>query len=77
MTEPLYRYPALSLATQVLAIVGLGVARGAIDEVIAMSAERTSATGAPKLGDRVYVQLEIAKVEAELRAARSLVLRSH
>ena len=71
MTEPLYRYPALSLATQVLAIVGLGVARGAIDEVIAMSAERTSATGAPKLGDRVYVQLEIAKVEAELRAARS------
>ena len=71
LTEPLYRYPTLSLATQVLAVVGLGVARGAIDEVIAMSAGRTSVTGAPKLGDRVHVQMEIAKVEAELRAARS------
>src|SRR5690606_10950208 len=27
--------------------------------------------GAPNLGERIYVQLEVAKIEAELRAARS------
>lgn len=71
LDTPLYRYPSLSLATQVLTVVGLGVARAAIDEVINMASGRVSVTGAPNLGDRVYVQLEIAKIEAELRAARS------
>lgn len=71
LDEPLYRYPALAFATQVLAVVALGIARSAIDEVIAMAGGRASVTGAPKLGDRVYVQLEMAKIEAELRAARA------
>lgn len=71
LDTPLYRYPTLALAAQVLSVVGLGIARAAIDEVLAMAAGRTSVTGAPNLGERVYVQLEIAKIEAELRAARS------
>ncbi len=71
LDTPLYRYPSLSLATQVLTVVGLGVARAAIDEVLDMASGRVSVTGAPNLGDRIYVQLEIAKIEAELRAARS------
>lgn len=71
LDTPLYRYPSLSLATQVLTVVGLGVARAAIDEVLDMANGRVSVTGAPNMGDRVYVQLEIAKIEAELRAARS------
>jgi alkylation response protein AidB-like acyl-CoA dehydrogenase len=71
LDNPLYRYPALAFATQVLTVVGLGVARAAIDEVLGMAAGRVSVTGAPNLGDRIYVQLEIAKIEAELRAARA------
>lgn len=71
LDEPLYRYPALAFAAQVLAVVGLGVARGALDEVYAMAGGRASVTGAPQLGDRVYVQLEMAKAEAELRSARA------
>lgn len=71
LDEPLYRYPALSFATQVLAVVGLGVARAALDEVVAMAGGRASVTGAPKLGERIYVQLEMAKAEADLRAARA------
>ena len=71
LTEPLYRYPTLPFATQVLAVVGLGIARAALDEVVAMSVGRASVTGAPKLGDRIHVQLEMAKAEAELRSARS------
>ncbi len=71
LDTPLYRYPALSFATQVLAVVALGLARGAIDELVHMATGRTSATGAPNIGDRVYVQLEIAKCEADLRGARA------
>lgn len=71
LDTPLYRYPALSFATQVLAVVALGVARGAIDELVRMASGRASATGAPNIGDRIYVQLEIARCEADLRAARA------
>lgn len=71
LDTPLYRYPTLAFAAQVLTVVGLGIARAAIDEVLGMAAGRASVTGAPNLGERVYVQLEIAKIEAELRAARA------
>ncbi|HAF55533.1 MAG TPA: acyl-CoA dehydrogenase [Thauera sp.] len=71
LDSPLYRYPTLSFAAQVLTVVGLGIARAAIDEVLGMAVGRASVTGAPNLGERVYVQLEMAKIEAELRAARS------
>jgi alkylation response protein AidB-like acyl-CoA dehydrogenase len=67
----IYRYPSLGLAAQVLAVVGLGIARGALDEVIEMAGGRVSITGAPKLADRGYVQVAIAKAEANLRAARA------
>ena len=72
LDTPLYRYPALSFAAQVLTVVGLGVARAAINEVLNMAAGRKSVTGAPNLGERVYAQLEVAKIEAELRAAVGL-----
>lgn len=71
LDTPLYRYPTLSFAAQVLTVVGLGIARAAIDEVVGMAAGRASVTGAPNLGERVYVQLEMARIEAELRAARA------
>ncbi|HRH75059.1 MAG TPA: hypothetical protein PLM62_18365, partial [Zoogloea sp.] len=69
LDTPLYRYPTLSFAAQVLTVVGLGIGRAAINEVLGMAAGRASVTGAPNLGERIYVQLEIARIEAELRAA--------
>ena len=68
---PVYRYPSMALAAQVLAIVGLGIGRAALDEITAMAAGRGSITGAPVLADRAYVQIEIAKAEAALRSARA------
>lgn len=70
LDEPLYRYPTLAFAAQVLSVVSLGIARAALDELRAMGS-RASVTGAPKLGERVASQLETARLEAELRAARS------
>lgn len=69
--SPLYRYPSMAFAAQVLAIVGIGVARTALDEIIAMAGGRPSITGAPVLADRAYVQSEVAKAEAKLRSARA------
>ncbi|QCY11689.1 acyl-CoA dehydrogenase family protein [Pseudomonas sp. MPC6] len=71
LDEPFFRYPSLSFATQVLSVVGLGVARAALDELSGMASGRISVTGAPSLSDRPLAQVEMAKAEASLRAARS------
>jgi alkylation response protein AidB-like acyl-CoA dehydrogenase len=71
LDRPLYRYPSMAFAAQVLAVVGLGVGRAALDEITAMAGGRGSITGAPLLADRAYVQIEIAKAEAALRSART------
>jgi alkylation response protein AidB-like acyl-CoA dehydrogenase len=71
LDTPLYRYPVMALAAQVLAVVGLGVARSALDTLIEMANARGSITGAPLLADRAYVQNDVAQAEASLRSARS------
>lgn len=71
LDTPLYRYPSMALAAQVLAVVGLGVARASLDFLIGIAGGRTSITGAPTLADRPYVQTDIARAEAELRSARA------
>jgi alkylation response protein AidB-like acyl-CoA dehydrogenase len=50
-------------------VVNLGLARAALDEISRM-AGGSGITGAPKLSDRAYVRIEIAKAEAKLAAAR-------
>ncbi|WP_285320864.1 acyl-CoA dehydrogenase family protein [Pseudarthrobacter sp. lyk4-40-TYG-27] len=69
--EPLYRYPAVAYAAQVLAVVNLGAGRAALDYAIKTGSGRTGITGAPKLADRPYYRMDIAKAEAELRSARA------
>lgn len=71
LDTPLYRYPSMALAAQVLAVVGLGVARASLDFLRELASGRTSITGAPTLADRAYVQADIAKAEAALRSARA------
>lgn len=71
LDSPLYRYPVMSLAAQVLAVVGLGVARAALNTFIEMANGRGSITGAPVLADRAYVQNDVAEAEAKLRSARA------
>ena len=76
LQTPLYRYPAMALAAQVLAIVGVGVGRAALNEITAMAAGTGSITGAPTLADRPYVQSEIARGEAKLRSARAFFYKA-
>jgi alkylation response protein AidB-like acyl-CoA dehydrogenase len=69
--EPLYRYPTLAFASQVLAVVGAGIARTALDYAEEAGAGYAGVTGAPKLADRPYYRTEIASAEASLRSARA------
>ncbi|WP_122564752.1 acyl-CoA dehydrogenase family protein [Pseudomonas viridiflava] len=69
--EPLYRYPSVSYQAQVHAAVNLGLARAALDMVIAMSGSTKTVTGAPRLGDRAYYRSELGKAEAMLRSAQA------
>lgn len=71
LEEPFFRYPSLSFATQVLCIVGIGVAKAAINHLIEMSEGAKSITGAPIIGDRPLTQYQIAQSEAQLQSARS------
>ena len=69
--EPLYRYPTIAYAAQVLAVVNLGIARAALDDVIRVGAGRTGLTGGPRLADRAHYRIGVAKAEADLRSARA------
>lgn len=71
-----FRYPSLSFAAQVLSVTTAGVAREALDCVYQMAEGRKSVTGAPNVGDRAYVQIEMAKAEARLRSARNFFYES-
>lgn len=72
----LFRYPAMALAAQVLAVVALGVGRAAIEELMDYAAGRTSITGAPTLANRPIVQTDLARAEATLRSARAFFYES-
>ncbi|MGW0708383.1 acyl-CoA dehydrogenase family protein [Streptomyces sp. NPDC002643] len=68
--EPLYRYPSVPYAAQVLAVVGLGVARAALDHVIAQGG-RSGYTGAPKPAERAAYRIAVGQAEAALRSVRA------
>lgn len=71
MDDAIFRFPAMALAAQVLAVVALGTAREALDTLHADAMGRASITGAPNPGARPYVQAEFAKAEALLMGARA------
>jgi len=71
LDEPLYKYPTMPLAAQVLAAVALGAARGAIDVLCDLAGGRSSITGAANFAERPYFQTDLAKTEATLRSARA------
>jgi alkylation response protein AidB-like acyl-CoA dehydrogenase len=68
---PIYRYPTMAMAAQVLSIVGAGVAREAIEEIKRLALSKNSITGAPSIADRPGFQISLAQMEAQLNSARS------
>ncbi|MGW4489522.1 flavin-dependent monooxygenase [Amycolatopsis sp. NPDC004368] len=69
--EPLYRYPTLAYAGQLLAVVGAGVASAALEYARQTGAGYKGVTGAPKLADRSYYRSGIARAQAAFSSARA------
>jgi alkylation response protein AidB-like acyl-CoA dehydrogenase len=68
---PNYRYPPLGFLALTIAPIPLGIARRAIDELIALAEGKTPMGIGSKLRDRVLTQHEVARAEAILRSARA------
>ncbi|MBX2857801.1 MAG: flavin-dependent monooxygenase [Cellvibrionaceae bacterium] len=70
------RYPPLSLATQVLAVTTLGIAREAVNMVLQLADKGGSITGAANIADRDHGRLQLAKAEAKIRSSRAYFYES-
>ncbi|MEG0341661.1 MAG: acyl-CoA dehydrogenase family protein [Acinetobacter sp.] len=70
LPEPFFKYPSLSLATQVLTVVGIGVAAAALEEFQKLAPGKSSITGGAEIASRPVTQYEFAQAEGEFKAAR-------
>jgi alkylation response protein AidB-like acyl-CoA dehydrogenase len=68
---PTYRYPALGFLALTISPIPLGIARRAIDELVALAAGKTPMNIGSKLAERPFTHHEIARAEAILRSARA------
>lgn len=71
---PLARFPNFTLLAVGVASVGLGVARRALDELIALASAKTPQFSTRTLAQSAHAQIETARAEASLRAARALLI---
>jgi alkylation response protein AidB-like acyl-CoA dehydrogenase len=69
--EPLYRMPGLTLVAPPIAAVALGIARAALDELTELAPTKTPALSMVPLSEKPVAQVEIARAEGALGAARS------
>lgn len=71
LPEPFFKYPSLSFATQVLTVVGIGVAHAALEEFKALAPGKSSITGGAEIANRPVTQYAFAQADAEFQAAKS------
>ncbi|MGH9012518.1 MAG: acyl-CoA dehydrogenase family protein [Acidimicrobiia bacterium] len=71
--EPLYQMPLLPLFAPQIAAVGLGIARAALDELTTLSIDKTPTFSTSRMADKPVTQVELARAEATLGAARALL----
>jgi alkylation response protein AidB-like acyl-CoA dehydrogenase len=67
----LYAFPQFTLLAMGIAAVALGLARAAVDELIALAATKTPEGGSRPLAQRPTAQADVARAEASLRSGRA------
>src|SRR4051812_47104809 len=70
----LYAFPVFGLLALAIGAAGLGIARGALDDVVALAGRRMPTGSRRTMGERPTVQAEVATAEAQLRGARAFLL---
>jgi len=71
LARPLYAFPQFGLLGMGIAAVSLGLARAAIDELIAIAGGKTPSGSSRPLAERSTTQSEVSRAEATLRSARA------
>jgi indole-3-acetate monooxygenase len=74
VTTPLTVFPNFTLLAAGVAAVGLGVARRAIDELVELAQGKKPQYSSRTLAQSGFTQVELARAEGELRAARAFLL---
>jgi alkylation response protein AidB-like acyl-CoA dehydrogenase len=70
---PLWRIPELSFSTLMFGHVAIGIAEGAVQELIALATQKTRFTDATLLAANPLFQHQLGEADAKLRAARALL----
>ncbi len=71
---PLAQFPNFTLLAAGVSAVGLGVARRALDELVGLAQGKKPQYSSKTLAQSSYTQIELARAEGKLRAARAFLL---
>jgi alkylation response protein AidB-like acyl-CoA dehydrogenase len=74
--EPMVRIPPPPLLAPMIAAVAVGVAQGALDDLLALAAAKVPLLEHTTLATNPHFQFELATADTELRAARALLHES-
>jgi alkylation response protein AidB-like acyl-CoA dehydrogenase len=72
--DALYKFPLFSLLPVALASTALGIARAALDEIIAVAAKKTPFGMMSSLATRASAQIAVSQAEGMVRGARAYLL---
>jgi hypothetical protein len=75
-TGPLYRFTTFHLYGTGFAAIALGLARGALDDFVALAATKIPKTKTFVLRDNAVIQSQVALAEAKLASSRSFLLQT-
>lgn len=70
-TGPLYAFPVFGLLALGIAATALGVARGAMDDLLALAASRRPVGSRRTLEERATTQAQVAQAEAAISSSRA------
>ncbi|MDQ3739208.1 MAG: acyl-CoA dehydrogenase family protein [Actinomycetota bacterium] len=72
--NPLANFPMFALLAVGIAGVALGIARHALDELVALATDKRPQYASRSLAEQPYTQIEVSRAEAQLRGGRALLL---